>query len=320
MKRDFWNSFENIQAFMVNYPKIFLGELGPVRGCFKSREMYNKCLIMRFRRVIVKQKIPFGHPAQYILGGKRGPSFPRKSAPRELAFQRFQGTFPRSWRAVPVMIQVSWPWIRIGGNVRRTSKRRHADCLLQITELFELQKESKDLHDAQCLCMIYRSSRDMLMQVIQRLPALKKWTTSIGESMESLKQDLIDLCTAESDPEPDPEPAEPKIQFEDSTILDLRPAADSELPIMEVPVHEPPAISEPFIAEPDEPIEPVKLAEPLRSAWKNTSNLPNPRETWNPHPQVSSDSLPMSQSGKHPSSWLSYCLILPLNLQRTNPL
>ena len=53
MKRDFWNSFENIQAFMASYPKIFLGEIGPVKGCFKSGEMYHKCLIMRLRRVIV---------------------------------------------------------------------------------------------------------------------------------------------------------------------------------------------------------------------------------------------------------------------------
>ena len=63
----------------------------------------------------------------------------------------------------------------------------------------ELRKELEDLHDAQCFCMIYWSSRDMLVQMIQRLPALDKLVISLGENLESLKQDLVNLCAAESD-------------------------------------------------------------------------------------------------------------------------
>jgi len=48
MKRNFRNSLEDIEVFIPNGPEICLGEFDPVKRCFKSGEMYDNRLTVRF--------------------------------------------------------------------------------------------------------------------------------------------------------------------------------------------------------------------------------------------------------------------------------
>jgi len=66
-------------------------------------------------------------------------------------------------------------------------------------QIHELRKGVKDLHDAQCFRLIYRSSRDAVEQLIRSSHTLNERITSVGEYIEHLKKALNSLYVVEPD-------------------------------------------------------------------------------------------------------------------------